>query len=67
MLLIVGIFLIVVGISDFVIAAVLTRQQTPAGSGLGAPQQPVAARVLRRTGALTLVIGVVLAIVGLVT
>ena len=67
MLLIVGIFLIVVGISDFVIAAVFVRQQAPAGSGLGAPQTPVAVRVLRRTGAITVVIGVVLAIVGLVT
>jgi hypothetical protein len=66
MLLIVGLFLIVVGISDFVIAALLTRQQAPA-SGLGGGQPPVAARVLRRTGVLTVVIGVVLAVVGLVT
>lgn len=67
MLLIVGLFLIVVGISDFVIAALLTRQQTSPTGGLGAQQQPVAARVLRRTGALTIAIGVVLAVVGLFT
>jgi hypothetical protein len=66
-LLIVGIFLIVVGISDFAIAALLTRQHAPAGSGLGDAQPPVAARMLRRTGVLTLIIGVVLAVVGLVT
>ena len=65
MLLVVGIFLIVVGISDFAIAALLTRQQAPASGGLGGGEPPVAARVLRRTGVLTIVIGVVLAVIGL--
>jgi hypothetical protein len=65
-LLIVGIFLIVVGISDFGVAALLARQQAPASGGLGAPEPPPAVRILRGTGALTVVIGVVLAIVGLV-
>jgi len=65
-LLIVGIFLIVVGISDFVVAAVLARQQTSATGGLGAPEPPPVSRMLRRTGATIVVIGVVLAIVGLV-
>ena len=52
MLLIVGIFLIVVGISDFVVAAVLARQQTSATGGLGDSQAPPVSRMLRRTGAM---------------
>ncbi len=67
MLLIVGIFLIVVGISDFGIAALLGRQQASATGGLGASEQPPAARMLRRTGVLTIAIGVVLAVIGLVS
>jgi hypothetical protein len=66
-LLIVGIFLIVVGISDFAVAAVLARQQASTTGGLGASAPPPAARILRGTGALTLLIGAVLTIVALVT
>jgi hypothetical protein len=65
-LLIVGIFLIVVGISDFGVAALLARQQAASSGGLGA-QEPAAARILRGTGALTLLIGVVLTVIALVT
>ena len=65
MLLIVGIFLIVVGISDFVVAAVLARQQASTTGGLGA-SQPAVSRMLRRTGAMIVAVGVVLAIIGLV-
>jgi hypothetical protein len=67
-LLIVGIALIVVGLSDFVVARVLTRQQTAGTSGLGAAAEPPpAARILRGTGALTVVVGVVLTVVALVS
>ncbi len=65
MLLVVGIFLIVVGISDFGVAALLARQQASETSGLGAPQPPPAARILRGTGVLTVVIGAVFVVVGL--
>jgi hypothetical protein len=65
-LLVVGLFLIVVGISDFVVAAVLARQQASATGGLGAPEPPPAARILRGTGAVTVLVGVVLTIVALV-
>jgi hypothetical protein len=64
-LLIIGLALIAVGISDFVVARILTRQQTATSSGLGAPEAPPAARILRGTGALTLAIGVVLTVIAL--
>ena len=67
MLLVVGIFLIVVGISDFGVAALLSRQQASATGGLGAAEPPPAARILRGTGAITVVIGVVLTVVALVS
>jgi hypothetical protein len=66
-LLVVGIFLIVVGISDFAVAALLARQQASATGGLGAPEPPPAARILRGTGAVTVVIGVVLTVVALLS
>jgi hypothetical protein len=66
-LLIIGLALIAVGISDFVIARLLTRQQTAGSSGLGgAAEPPPAARILRGTGAVTALIGVVLTVVALV-
>jgi hypothetical protein len=66
-LLVVGIFLIVVGISDFAVAALLARQQASASGGLGAPEPPPAARILRGTGAVTVVIGAVLTVVALLS
>jgi hypothetical protein len=64
--LVIGIFLIVVGISDFGIAALLARQQASATGGLGASEPPPAARILRGTGVLTVIIGAVFVVVGLV-
>jgi hypothetical protein len=67
-LLIIGLALIAVGISDFVVARILVRQQTAASSGLGgAAEPPPAARILRGTGAVTAVVGVVLTVVALVS
>lgn len=67
MLLIVGIALIVVGISDYAIAGLLARNQAAgAPGGLGSrAEPPPAARILRLTGALTVVVGVVLVAIGL--
>jgi hypothetical protein len=62
--LIVGIVILAVGIMDFVIAAMLVRSQTASTGGLGAEPPPVT-RILRRSGAVTLVLGVVLVVVGL--
>jgi hypothetical protein len=67
-LLIIGLALIAVGISDFVVARILIRQQTATTGGLGgAAAPPPAVRILRGTGALTLVVGVVLTIIALVS
>jgi len=65
-LLIIGLALIAVGISDFFVAKLLVRQQAAGSSGLGAPAEPPAARILRGTGAVTALIGVVLTVVALV-
>ena len=65
-MLLVGIFVLVVGISDFAIAAVLARGHAAPTGGLTA-EQPPASRVLRRTGAFTVAIGAVLILAGLVT
>jgi len=65
--LIIGIFLIVVGISDFGIAMLLERQQAPADGGLGDRRPSSVGRMLRRTGVITIVIGAVFLIIGLVS
>jgi hypothetical protein len=62
--LIVGIVFVVVGISDFVIAALVARNQAASTGGLGVEPSPVT-RILRRSGALTVVVGAVLIVVGL--
>ena len=69
MLLVVGIVVIVVGISDIGIAALIARNQAAgAPGGLGTSAEPPAiSRILRLTGALTVAVGVVLAGVGLAT
>jgi hypothetical protein len=65
-MLVVGIFVLIVGISDFGIAAVHARGHAASSSGVGAGQPPVS-RMLRRTGVITVAIGLVLILVGLVT
>ena len=67
MLLVIGIFLIVVGISDFGIAKVLDRQHASATGGLGEDRSPAVGRMLRRTGVITLVSGAVFVVVGLLS
>ena len=65
-MLLIGIFVLAVGVSDFVIAAVLSRTHATTGSGLGpGAQPPPAARILRRTGAVTVLVGAVLVVIGL--
>ena len=68
MLLVIGIVIIAVGLSDIGIAALIARNQAAgAPGGLGSSAEPPAiSRILRLTGAVTVVIGVVLAAVGLV-
>jgi uncharacterized membrane protein HdeD (DUF308 family) len=63
-LLIVGIVFVVVGISDFAIAALLARSQAASTGGLGA-EPPAVSRMLRRAGAVTVLVGAVLILVGL--
>ena len=69
MLLIIGIALIVVGASDYAIAAMLARNQSagaPGGLGAGAEPPPVA-RILKLTGAAAVAAGVVLVAIALAT
>ena len=56
--------ILVVGIADFIVAAVLTRQSTTSSGLGGAPPSPVV-QILRRSGAVTVVLGAVLVIIGL--
>ena len=64
-MLLIGLIILVVGISDFVIAAVLARQQAAATGGLGASEPQPVVRILRRSGAVTVLLGAVLTLVGL--
>ena len=66
-MLIIGIFLIVVGISDFGIAMLLERQQASADGGLGDRRPNSVGRMLRRTGVITIAIGAVFLVIGLVS
>ena len=66
MLLLVGVLLIAFGISDFVVAGLLSRREAESTGGLGA-ETPAASRILRATGMLTIVVGAVLAVIGLVS
>jgi hypothetical protein len=63
-LLIVGIVFLAVGVSDFLIAGVVARREATSTGGLGAEPSAVS-RILRRSGAVTVLIGVVLVAVGL--
>ena len=64
MLLIVGIVLLAVGVWDFLIAGVVARREATPTGGLGAEPSAVSC-ILRRSGAVTVLIGVVLVVVGL--
>jgi hypothetical protein len=62
--LIAGIIVVVVGITDFFIAGLIARRETAGTGGLGA-EPPRVALILRRSGALTIAVGVVLIVIGL--
>lgn len=64
-MLIAGIVILVVGISDFVIASVLARSQAAKSSGLGGADPSPVPAILRRSGAAAVVVGAVLIVVGL--
>ena len=63
-MLIVGIVVLLVGISDFVIAGVLVRKSA-GSSGLGNAEPPPVVRVLQRSGMVTVAAGIVLVVIGL--
>ena len=66
MVTLIGVILVVVGLSDFGAAAVIQRQQRQSHpSGLGQEERTPVARLLRMIGLATVVIGVVLVAVGL--
>jgi len=65
-LLLLGILFVAFGLMDLVVAAVLVRREGASTGGLGA-ETPPAARILRRTGMLTVAVGAVLVVVGLVS
>ena len=66
MLLIVGIVFLVVGASDFLIAGVIARSRATATGGLGdASGPPPVARFLKGSGAVMVLIGLVLVVVAL--
>jgi hypothetical protein len=62
--LIFGIILALVGVSDLVIAALVTRKATAGSGGLGAEPPPLAG-YLRRFGAMSIAVGLVLVAIGL--
>ncbi len=63
-MLIVGIVVLLVGISDFVIAGVLVRKSA-GSSGLGNADPPAVVRILQRSGMVTVAAGIVLVVIGL--
>jgi uncharacterized membrane protein YidH (DUF202 family) len=66
MVTLIGVILVVVGLSDLGAAAVLRRQQRQSDpSGLSEEQQTPVVRLLRMIGLATVVIGAVLVAVGL--
>jgi hypothetical protein len=65
MLLVIGIILVVVGISDFAVAGYIERQQATANpGGLEGEANPVP-RLLRMVGIATALAGAVLVVIGL--
>lgn len=68
MLTLIGVILIVVGVSDLVAAAFIARQGTPDASGLGGTAStPPVVKLLRAMGFGTIVAGVVLLAAGLLS
>jgi hypothetical protein len=67
MILLLGIIMVVAGLVDFLIVALVSRSQAASSGGLDGTSPNPALGVLRRTGAITVVVGVVLVIVGLAT
>ena len=66
MVTLIGVILVVVGLSDFGVAAVIQRQQRQSNpTGLGQERHTPVARLLRMIGLATVVIGAVLIAVGL--
>ena len=65
-MLVVGIVVLLVGIADFVVATVLARRSA-SPSGLGSPPPTPVVQILRRTGAVTVIVGLVLIVIGLFT
>ena len=66
MVTLIGVILVVVGLSDFGAAAVIQMQQRQSDpGGLGQSEPTPVARLLRMIGLGTVVIGVVLIVVGL--
>jgi hypothetical protein len=63
--LIAGIIIVAVGISDFVIAGLIARRETAGTGGLGRAAPPRLTLILRRSGAVTIAVGVVLIVIGL--
>jgi hypothetical protein len=62
----IGVILVVVGLSDFGVAAVIRAQQRQSNpGGLGQPEPTPVARLLRMIGLGTVVIGAVLIVIGL--
>jgi hypothetical protein len=65
--LLVGLVLVLVGISDIVIAAVIARREAAAASVPGAPPRSRYTGVLKRTGFITIGFGAVIALIGLLS
>ena len=65
-MLILGLVIVLVGISDLVIAAVYARREAAADGGLGGQPSPFVG-VLKRTGMITIAVGIVVAVIGLFT
>jgi len=63
--LIAGIIVLLVALSDFVIAGVVARKHARSTGGLGGGEPPPLTLILRRSGAATALVGAVLVIVGL--
>ena len=66
-MLLVGLIVILVGVADLVIAGVYARREATAGGVPGAQPASPFAGVLRRTGYITIAVGVVLAVIGLLS
>ena len=67
-MLIVGIILVVAGICDLIAAGLIERKQATSTAGLGdADPQAAAPTLIRRIGYGTIVIGLVLIVIGLVS